>query len=187
MSIKGRLCRGILGLFGWKCRDIDNRPIRAVVIGYPHTSNWDFIVGILTMNALDLNAKWAGKDSLFWGPMGWFMKWLGGIPVNRRDRTGLVSRLADQLRHLERFNMIITPEGTRSYTEGWKTGFYRLALMLDVPVLCGVIDFEKKETGIIGCIKLSGNMESDLQDIAVIFEGTSGKFPHKASPIRFLS
>jgi 1-acyl-sn-glycerol-3-phosphate acyltransferase len=184
MSLSQRLARLALRLIGWTCVDLPQRPDRAVVIGYPHTSNWDFPIGLLTMIALGLNARWAGKDSLFRGPFGPLMRWLGGIPVNRRERTGFVDRFAAELRQQKRFMLVMAPEGTRSLMPGWKSGFYRIARAADVPVLVAVLDYAHRKAGLLASITLSGDEAADLAAIAACYRDCKGCRPEMASPIR---
>lgn len=184
MPLTQRLARLTLRLIGWKCLDLPQRPDRAVVIGYPHTSNWDFPIGLLAMAALRLNARWVGKDTLFRGPAGPLMRWFGGIPVNRRERTGFVERIAAELRHQERFILAIAPEGTRSLTPGWKSGFYRIARAVDVPVLVVKIDYARREVGLIASIALTGDETIDMARIAACYRDCNGRRPELASPIR---
>jgi 1-acyl-sn-glycerol-3-phosphate acyltransferase len=186
MSLSQRLARLVLRLFGWTCLDLPQRPDRAVVIGYPHTSNWDFPIGLLAMVALGLNARWVGKDSLFHGPLGPLMRRLGGIPVNRREHTGFVERSATELRCQRRFMLVIAPEGTRSLRPGWKSGFYRIARAADVPVLVGAIDYSRREIGLLASITLSGDEAADMARIAACYQGRQGRRPELASPIRLI-
>jgi 1-acyl-sn-glycerol-3-phosphate acyltransferase len=186
MTLMQRLSRGILHLLGWTCADIEARPARAVLVVYPHTSNWDFPLGLLAKAALPLNARWAGKDSLFRGPLGPLMRWLGGIPVNRRERTGFVARLAGELRTEPPFLLAIAPEGTRSLTPGWKSGFYRIALAAEVPLLLATIDYAHKRIGIIGSFTPSGDAERDIAALAGHFAECRGLRHELASPIRLV-
>jgi 1-acyl-sn-glycerol-3-phosphate acyltransferase len=184
MPLTQRLARLALRLIGWTCLDLPQRPQRAVVIGYPHTSNWDFPIGLLGMMALNLNARWAGKDNLFRGPAAPLMRWLGGIPVNRREHTGLVERLAAELRQREQFMLVIAPEGTRSLRPGWKSGFYRIARAADVPVLAGVVDYSRRRVGLLASITLTGDETADMEAIAACYRDCKGCRPELASPIR---
>jgi 1-acyl-sn-glycerol-3-phosphate acyltransferase len=186
MSFKQRSARLALHLIGWKCLDLPQRPTRAVVIAYPHTSNWDFPIGLLALAALGLNARWVAKDTLFHGPLGPPMRWLGGIAVNRRERTGFVERLATELRHHDDFMLVIAPEGTRSLTAGWKTGFYRIARAADVPVVVGMIDYAHREIGLLASISLTGDETADMARIATSYHDRQGKRPEMASPIRLI-
>lgn len=178
--------RFILKLLGWKLIDLPQRPNKAVVIAYPHTSNWDFPLTLLALAALPYGAKWVGKDTMFRGPLGPLMTALGGIAVNRRERTGFVERVADEFRHRENFHLIIATEGTRSKQAGWKSGFYRIALAAGVPVVMATVDYEKREVGLLASITLSGDEVVDMAAIAACYDDRRGYHHHNASPIRLL-
>lgn len=180
------LARFILRLFGWTCVDVPDRPARAVVIGYPHTSNWDFPVGLLTMWALGLDARWVGKDALFRRPFGGLMRSLGGIPVNRSAPAGFVEQIADEMRRHERFMLVIAPEGTRSLRPGWKSGFYRIARAAEVPVLVGTLDYGRRRCGLLASIDLSGDEAADMAKIADCLRDSQGLRSALASPIRLV-
>ena len=182
---QARLSRLILRLLGWTVVDVPDRPERAVLVVYPHTSNWDFPLGVLAKTTLGLSARWAGKDSLFIGPMGPFMRWLGGIPINRREPGGIVDRLAADLT-AEPFLLAITPEGTRSLRPGWKSGFYRIARKTGLPVLLGTIDYGSKRVGLVDCFHLSGDEGADMARIAASYKACRGKYPQQAAPVRLL-
>lgn len=178
--------RLILKLLGWKLIDLPQRPAKAVVIAYPHTSNWDFPVTLLALAALPFGAHWVGKDTMFRGLLGPIMRGLGGIAVNRRERTGFVERLADEFRRRESFYMIIATEGTRSKQPGWKSGFYRIAVAANVPVILAVVDYAKREVGLLSSLTLSGNEDADMAHIADCYAGRKGRRHENASPIRLL-
>ena len=186
MSILRGPARLILKLLGWKLIDLPQRPAKAVVIAYPHTSNWDFPVTLLALAALPYGAKWVAKDTLFRGACGSIMRGLGGIAVNRRERTGFVERIADEFRNRDGFHLIIATEGTRSLQPGWKSGFYRIAVAAKVPVIMSVVDYGKREVGLMSSIDLSGNEDADMARIADCYEGRKGYHHHNASPIRLL-
>lgn len=176
--------RLMLKLMGWQLLELPEIPPKAVVIGYPHTSNWDFPLGLLGMAALALDVRWVGKDSLFAGWRGPLMRSLGGVPVNRRERSGFVERVANEFRHSARFHLAIAPEGTRSLAEGWKSGFYRIAQAAGVPVIVATLDYAKREVGLLACLTLSGDEAVDMARLASLYAGRSGKRPALASPIR---
>ncbi len=178
--------RFVLKLLGWKLLDLPQRPARAVVIAYPHTSNWDFPVTLLALAALPFGAHWVGKDTMFRGMLGPIMRALGGVAVNRRERTGFVERVADEFRSRKNFHLIIATEGTRSRQEGWKSGFYRIALAAGVPVIIAVVDYGKREVGLLASIMLSGDETADMVRIAACYEGRTGFHQHNASPIKLL-
>ena len=186
MSLLRGAARQLLKLTGWKLIDLPERPAKAVVIGYPHTSNWDFPMALLGLAALALDIRWAGKDTMFAGWRGPIMRFLGGVPVNRRERTGFVQRIADEFRSHERFHLVIAPEGTRTLAAGWKSGFYRIALAANVPVIAAVVDYPKREVGLLACLTLTGDEETDLAQLANCYADRVGKRPALASPIRLL-
>lgn len=182
-SISHKLLRRL----GWRLLEPADKPAKAVIIAYPHTSNWDFLYTMLGKTALDLGAHWVAKDTLFRWPLGSLMRWMGGIPVNRRQRTGFVEQMAAEFTAHPHFVLALAPEGTRSLSAGWKTGFYRIALAAGVPVALGCVDYAKREVGILGYLELSGDMEADIARIAEAYAGRLGHHPALASPIRWIS
>lgn len=186
MGIARKLSRLMLRLIGWTVLDLPQRPQRAVVVVYPHTSNWDFVIGVLAKTVLRLNVRWIGKDALFRGVMGPPMRWLGGIPVNRKQPAGFADRIARELREREPFLLAITPEGTRSRTPGWKSGFYRIARAAGVPVVVATIDYAGKRIGLLAAIELTGDEDADMARIADAYQGCRGRHPDLASPILLL-
>jgi 1-acyl-sn-glycerol-3-phosphate acyltransferase len=186
MSLARGAARLILQLLGWRLLDPAQRPAKAVVIGYPHTSNWDFPLGLLAMAALSLDARWVGKDTLFRHGCGPVMRALGGIPVNRRARTGFVERMAEEFGRQPALHLVMAPEGTRRRTGGWKSGFYRIALAAQVPVVVATIDWSRREVGLLSSITLSGDEAADMARIAAAYDGRRGYRHENASPIRLL-
>ena len=186
LSPTSRIATGILRLLGWRLLDLPERPAKAVVIAYPHTSNWDFPLTMLAMLALPFRAQWVGKDTMFLPVLGWFYKAMGGVPVNRRERTGFVERIVEEFRARERFNLVIATEGTRGLEPGWKSGFYRIARAAGVPVLLGVVDYSRRELGLLACVELCGDEASDMATIAACYAGRRGYHHENASPIRLL-
>ncbi len=180
------LSKVLLKLLGWRMLKCDGLPAKAVLVAYPHTSNWDFLYGMLGQYGLGLGAHWVAKDSLFRWPVGGLMRRMGGVPVNRRKPAGFVEQMAEQFAARDRFLLAVAPEGTRSLTPGWKTGFYRIALAARVPVALGCIDHTRREVGILACIELSGDPAADIARIAEVYSGRQGLRPELASPIRWL-
>lgn len=159
-------------------------PERCVVIFYPHTSNWDFAIGLLTKWAVAIRFNWVGKDSLFHWPLGPLLRSLGGIPVNRRERTQLVERLAAELARRPVLRVVITPEGTRARTEHWKSGFYHLAKVARVPLALAFIDYTRREIGIGAYRTLTGDAAADMAAIASFYAGRTGFHPEQQGPVR---
>lgn len=179
------LARLILHALGWQLVEPGERPARMLIVGYPHTSNWDAVYALLTGLALGLRANWAAKDSLFFWPLGSLLRRLGGIPVNRRRRTGFVEQMVERFAQDEGCQLIIAPEGTRRLTTGWKSGFYRIALAARVPVGLAFIDYARREAGILAYLTLTGDPESDIAAIAEHYARCTGKRPELASPVRW--
>lgn len=179
------LAAPLLRLAGWRSVYAPPPGPKSVIIVYPHTSNWDFPLGVLFSSKHDLNIKWAGKDTLFSWPLRRFFLWLGGVPINRRERTGMIGQLADAFAQNESFHICITPEGTRSKTDHWKTGFYRLALQVGVPVGLAFIDYGNKRIGVNHWVTLSGNEDADLQMFRDYYADKKALFPEKAGDIGF--
>jgi len=186
MSLLRGAARFALGLVGWKLLELPRLPDKAVVIGYPHTTNWDFPIALLAIAGLALEGRWVGKDTLFRYGLGPLMRALGGIPVNRRQHTGFVERMVGEFRQRPHFRLVIATEGTRKLQAGWKSGFYRIAIAADVPVLVGAVDYRRREVGLVAELRLSGDEAADMARIAACYEGRSGYRPENASPIRLL-
>jgi 1-acyl-sn-glycerol-3-phosphate acyltransferase len=180
-----RLAFGLLRLFGWRVNVNWPPEPHGVIVVYPHTSNWDFPVGIVARYGLGLPVHWVGKDSLFRGLLGKvFLKW-GGIPVNRRESTGFIAQLQAAFRSRPWMWVVMTPEGTRSRTESWKSGFYHLARAADVPVGLASIDFATRVVELTTYLRMTGDTEADLTRIRAVYAGKVGKRPENAGDIRF--
>ena len=180
------LARIILALLGWRLLDPPQRPARAVVVAYPHTSNWDALYAQLGKLALGLDAHWVGKDNLFRWPFAGLLRRLGGIPVDRRASHGFVAQMAAQFAAHPDFLLVMAPEGTRKLTAGWKSGFYRIALEAGVPLILTTVDYARREVGILAYVELSGDPDADIATIAAHYAGRHGRNPELASPIRWL-
>ncbi len=181
----GRFCAALLELFGWRVKIVWPPVPKAVVIVYPHTSNWDFVVGILARYAVAIPIRFVGKDSLFRPPFGGLFRRLGGIPVNRRRSTGFVDGLIEAFDKTESLYLAIAPEGTRSKVSHWKSGFYRVAVAARVPLGLAFIDYSLREVGIDTWMELSGNETEDLARIRDYYSAKRGKYAEKEGEIRF--
>ncbi len=182
-SFSCRIARRLLAAFGWSLVVEPPSSPKAVIVFYPHTSNWDFFIGITAKSAVALDIHWAGKDSLFSWPLATLSKSFGGIPVKRGQRANQVAQLAAEFGKRESFYLAIAPEGTRRRTDVWKSGFYRLALAARVPVGLAFIDYPRREIGIMGYLTLCGDEASDFANIRKAYAGRIGKYPHQQGPI----
>ena len=187
-----RWANAVLRLFGWRvvCPAMPAR--QGVMIAWPHTSNWDFPVAMLARAACGLPLTWWAKESLFrWPLFGAWIRWLGARPLKRnRGPQGYVGLMVDELQAAkaeDRFLwMGLSPEGTRKRTEGWKSGFYRIALQADVPVALTLLDFGRREVRLEHAWRLSGDPEADFAAMAAVCDGTRGCKHEKAAPVRLL-
>lgn len=174
-----------LRLLGWTAVMAPPPGKKFVLVGYPHTSNWDFLYALLWGMASGTRFRWVGKKELFPPVLGVVMKWLGGIPVDRSKAggnfVGQVARIFDQHDSLW---VVVAAEGTRGRAEYWKSGFYYMALEAKVPIALAFIDYRKKEVGIGGYFSPSGNIEADFAQIRDFYTDKVGKNPSKQSPIR---
>ena len=183
-TLRQRLALRLLNLAGWNVRFKPLPGPHGIAVVYPHTSNWDFPIGLLGKWAVGLKFRWVAKDSLFRGPMGAIMRYWGGIAVDRRASMGATRQLADTMLQSDWCWIGITPEGTRSYRPHWKSGFYHLATMAKVPLLLVYIDYGAKVLSVVDTLTLSGDTGQDMAAIAAVYEGRQGLYPDQAAPIK---
>lgn len=174
------LIRLIFRLFGWKISNNYPKGVKkCVVVMGPHTSNWDFIIGRLAFIQYGVKGKYLIKKELFFPPLGWFLKSLGGIPVDRKGKNNLTKQAVEHFDKNEEMYMVFTPEGTRSYNPKWKKGFHYIAKNANVPIYVGFIDYEKKVGGFHGEFIPSENIDEDIKSLKKILSQYKGKFPEK--------
>jgi len=176
-ALSKAFARGLLALFGWRVTgELPDRP-KLVAIVAPHTSNWDFVVGILVVFALGLRVRFLGKHTLFKPPLGWLMRWLGGTPVVRETPQGAVADAAEMITREERVLLGIAPEGTRSRGTPWRSGFYNIALAAKVPVLPAAFDFGRKSLTLFPLFEPTGDFDADLAKLQALYAGVTGCNP----------
>ncbi len=160
---------------------------RAVILAAPHTSNWDAFWAIVYLVASGNNdIRFFAKHSLFWFPLGNVLRKFGCMPLDRSRATSVVKQAVDSFKSQELFYLALAPEGTRSRANGWKSGFYRIALGAGVPVLMGTIDYRRKRVGLEGHLDLTGDVDADMKALAAFYAGIEGRWPEKASPVQIL-
>jgi 1-acyl-sn-glycerol-3-phosphate acyltransferase len=172
-------------LFGWKVNIAPLPGPRGVVVVYPHTSNWDFIVGLFAKWALGIRFRWLGKESLFSSPLGPFFRACGGEPIEREASTGAIRRLADRINAADFYWLALAPEGTRKYRDHWRSGFYHIALSAGVPLGIACLDYGAREVRMLHYPVLSGDIEKDLEAIRAALASCTGLRPDLAAPVRF--
>jgi len=174
----------VLHLFGWSLRFKPLPGPHGIAVVYPHTSNWDFIVGLFGKWAVGVPFRWIAKESLFHGPLGALMRYWGGLPVERRATpSGATQRLAERINASDWMWIAITPEGARAHRPHWKSGFYHLALAAQVPLVLIALDFGKKEIRVLDTLRLSGDLDADMAAIRASYAGVTALYPDQAAPI----
>lgn len=181
--LRQRLALRVLNLFGWK---VLFRPLpgpRGICVIYPHTSNWDFPIGLLGKWAMDQPFRFLAKDSLFKSPLGPWFRWLGGEPVQRGAPQGTIKAQAERMNAADYYWVGITPEGTRAYRPNWKSGFYHLAMEAKVPLVLVFMDYPTKTLSLVDHVYLTGDQQADMATIRAVLEGHQGLHPENAAPI----
>lgn len=177
-----KIITGILfKILGWKtiCNLTTKNHPKAVIVAAPHTSNWDFLFTILGFWKMNIKMNFLIKDSFFFFPLGILMKSLGGVPVNRNVNTNLVESAINSFNNGDLNYLVLSAEGTRSYTEKWKSGFYYIAKGAKIPLYLGYIDYKQKVVGIEQEAIITGSYEVDLQNIKSYFEKITPLYPEK--------
>jgi len=173
-----RFCNWLLyKRMGWKTEVTQDHPDKYIICLAPHTSNWDFIIGLLYSRAERMKSNFLMKKEWFFWPLGPIFKSLGGIPVHRQKKTSMTDSMAETAKEAKEFRLCITPEGTRSLNPEWKKGFYFIAQKAGIPILLYGLDYERK---LIQCTKTiipSGDLEKDMCEIKQYFKGFKGKKP----------
>lgn len=145
-----------------------------------HTSNWDFMVGYAVKLIYSLRCCFLAKKSLFVGPLGWFLRKVGGCPVERNSRHNQVEQVAQRIKQADDFVLVVTPEGTRAKVKKWKTGFYHIARMAGVPILPVAFDFEHKEVVVGDMMEPTGHLDEDIRELHRFFLPFKPKHPELA-------
>ncbi|HUE98928.1 MAG TPA: lysophospholipid acyltransferase family protein [Anaerolineales bacterium] len=173
------LAKIIMRLLGWrvdgKLPDIP----KFVLIGAPHTSNWDFLLFLGVIFTLRANVHFMGKAEIFRWPIGWFFRYCGGVPVDRKKSTGLVEQMVKVSNESNQFILTIAPEGTRHHVGDWKRGFYHIAKSAGIPIVMAVVDGRHKTVRIGQVFHPTENMEADMKAIKEVFEGIVGINPRR--------
>lgn len=182
MAYGDLMLRRLVSRLYWACSrwTLSTEPAPArptVLLGVPHTSNWDFALMLAIAWRLGIHVRWLGKASLFDGWRGPLMRKLGGIPVDRSDPSRVVSDVVARIRGGEKFGLVVTPEGTRGAGAYWKSGFYRIARETGLPVTLGYVDRTTMTTGLGPTIELTGDVRADMDVIRAFYADKSGMRP----------
>lgn len=173
-SVLGGLASVILRVIGWRVETRSDLPKQFVAIAAPHTSNWDFALMLCVVLHLRLDLRWLGKAEIFPRPFGAFMRWLGGIPVDRSKSNNLVQQVADCFAESDGLRLLLAPEGTRGGVSRWKSGFYYIALQAQVPIVLGFLDGKNKRCGFDQVFLPTGDYATDQAYLRDYYSGFTG-------------
>ncbi|MGX9463585.1 lysophospholipid acyltransferase family protein [Shewanella sp. A14] len=171
------LCSGLLNVIGWKFEGQLEKSQACVIIVGPHTSNWDFIIGIIARSALNTKIHFLGKHQLFIPPWGWLFSAMGGSPVDRRKDNNLVDAAAQLFKQNPNYKLALAPEGTRSPVSRWKSGFYHIALKSEVNIVPIGLDFGRKTIVIAKPLRPTGNIEPEINQLMDFYRSIEGYHP----------
>ncbi len=170
------LGRSMMAVSGWRFEGSFPDVPKVVVCVAPHTSNWDFVVGITALWTLDIKIRFIGKHTLFKGLFGRWLESLGGIPVDRSAAHGVVAQVVESFQRQERMVFALAPEGTRQLDKGFKSGFLHIAREAGAPVLLAYFDFSTRVVGFGPVIVPSGDVEADLETVRAFYRPVRGKY-----------
>jgi 1-acyl-sn-glycerol-3-phosphate acyltransferase len=172
-------------LFGWKLIGVRPPVRKLVLIGYPHTSNWDLLLYVLVAWNLGLSLSWMGKEELFRGAQGLLMRAINGISIRRDRHENVVQQMARAFAERDELYLLIAPEGTRGRVDYLKSGFYQIARAADVPICLGFADYARKRSGVGPLVYPSGDVEKDMDTIRAFYaENASARYPQLAGRLR---
>ena len=181
------LSNTIMRLFGWRVAGkLPDFP-KFILIGAPHTSNWDFVLFLGIVFRLKISARYMGKAELFKKPFGWFFYWCGGIPVERNKNTGLVEQMVEACNQAQDFILVIAPEGTRYQVHEWKRGFHHIAKSADIPIVMAKVDGITKTAHVGEVFHPTEDIEADMKVIQAAFEGMTGINPKKKTKKKYIT
>jgi 1-acyl-sn-glycerol-3-phosphate acyltransferase len=169
---------------GWKVIGDVPPGRKFVLIAAPHTSNWDLPHMLAAAWIFRLRISWLGKRSLFRGPFGPIMRWLGGIPIDRSAHHGVVHQVAKRFEESEALMVAVPPAGTRGRSKAWRSGFYWIAKEAQVPILCGSLDYEKKESSLGLSFVPTRDLETDMDRLRTHYRDITGKYEINTTPVR---
>jgi 1-acyl-sn-glycerol-3-phosphate acyltransferase len=172
-----------LRMLGWRVQGQLPAFPKFVIVGAPHTSNWDFVMFLALAFILKGDLRYMGKVEIFRWPVAGFFRWCGGVPVDRSGHHGLVEQTVQAIQEAERFQLVITPEGTRKKVGQWKQGFYYIAKKACIPIVAGYVDSRTMTCGIGPIFGLTDDMESDIKTMQAFFKDKVGINPELTSEL----
>ena len=178
------LGRWFLKLVGWTLVGGLPSVDKFVFIAAPHTSNWDLVLMIAAAWSMKGQVRWLGKHTLFEAPFGWFIRAVGGLPVDRRKPQGLVAQAVELFAGTEVLRLAVPVEGTRGRRDHWRSGFYHIARGAGVPLCTGFLDYSTRRCGLGELIHLTGDVVADMDRIREFYAPIKGKHPEQQGPVR---
>ncbi len=172
-----------LRVLGWRIIPMPTRPEKFVLLCVPHTSYWDTVFMIALAWQYRMPINFLVKKEMIDGPVGPLLRALGGVPIDRSQRHNIVEQVSRSFAERSSLVLCIAPEGTRGFTDHWKSGFYHIALVADVPIGLGLLDFEKKLGGVGPIYKLTGDVAADMGRIREFYRGAKGLHPEWSGEI----
>ena len=182
--IKYWIARLFIAVTGWSVIGGFPTDKKFVLIGAPHTSNWDFFLGLSTIFIFRVKARWLAKDAIFLWPLSVLLRALGGIAINRQHPHGVVGQMVNLLMHSDREVILLAPSGTRKKMPNWRSGFYHIALQANVPIVCGSVDFKQKQVHIGLSLLPTGDVKKDMDCIRNYYKDVHAKYPEMETPVR---
>jgi len=183
----GPIRRGIgrlyMWMFRWKVVGAPPPHAKAIFVAAPHTTYWDVPFMLGTAWSLGIAPQWFMKHTMFRFPLKWFFRMLGAVPIDRRARHNVVAASIEEYAKRDKFWLIISPPGTRTRTDKWKSGFYHLARGANVPMCCAFLDY-KNRVGGLGPTFFATDVKKDMERLRDFYQGVDGKYPEKKSEIR---
>ena len=181
MDVWGKCCGALLKMLGWTADGGSVEEDKCIILGVPHTSAWDFVISYLFYRSCGEKAKCMIKKEFFFPPVGWLLRAMGGIPVDRSSPTNMLRSVIEEMERPGRFHLAIAPEGTRKPVKNWKTGFHLIARSAGIPVYLGYFDWGRKIVGRGQRVELTDDPRADMKRIQELYEQMhlTGKHPEK--------
>jgi 1-acyl-sn-glycerol-3-phosphate acyltransferase len=178
------ICLRIARLLGWTFEGSLPPEPSMVIVAYPHTSNWDFPVFLAALAHFHLDVRFLAAQGLFVGPFGWFLRRIGGIPVDQRAPQAAVRAAVDEFDRADEMVLVVAPEGTRAAVSSWRSGFWRIADAADVPVVMGSLDGVERRLVLGPAMRIAGDPHGWMDAARVFYAGATGLRPSNAGPVR---
>jgi 1-acyl-sn-glycerol-3-phosphate acyltransferase len=170
----------IFKVSGWQVKGrIPGEVKKCIMTAAPHTSNWDFLFARCAFYIMGVDVRYTIKKEAMVGPLGWLLKKMGALPVDRAKNNSLVQTMIDILDNADHMVIMVTPEGTRKYQPRWRKGFYYTAVGANVPIVLGYLDYQKKEAGVGPVFYPTGNVDADMEEIKSFYRTKTAKYPEK--------